>query len=168
MKKKTVMLLAMVVLSRMTSVYGGSGNEVNVGEADSHLKVTSSKEDQRATKSASAAVDKSGRTVHLQMASKIVGSSLKSKNEHEIGKVEDIRLDVGKSRIIYFVVSKKTTGGDARRVAVPPEALEFTPGGMILRVNEQMLDRAPRENQEDEKAFQQKLQRHYGIAPAGQ
>ena len=56
MKKKTLkpalllpgILMAAVVLSTGTSVYAKGGNEVNVGEADSHLKVTSTKERQTA------------------------------------------------------------------------------------------------------------------------
>lgn len=51
------MLMAALVLSTMSTVYAKGGNEVNVGEADSHLKVTSSKESQT-TIPDSAAIDK--------------------------------------------------------------------------------------------------------------
>jgi sporulation protein YlmC with PRC-barrel domain len=73
----------------------------------------------------------------LEKANKIIGMEIKDPQEHKLGKVKDLAIDLKAGRIAEVIVG---TGGvvglDEKMVAIPPESLTFANSGKELKLND--------------------------------
>src|ERR1039458_3478890 len=71
----------------------------------------------------------------IEKANKIIGKEIVDAQNHKLGKVKDLAIDLQAGRIVAVVVG---TGGfvgmDEKMVAVPPAALTFTDSGKRLQL----------------------------------
>jgi sporulation protein YlmC with PRC-barrel domain len=106
-------------------------------------------------------------TSQPQSIQKIIDMRIFDRQGNEIGEIEDIRINPRNGQIYYVIVSKSITSspGDDKDVAVPLEILSFLQDKVVLTVDQNKLDGAPRpEKLVSDDKFQRDLQSYYGIA----
>ena len=74
---------------------------------------------------------------NLEKANKIIGMEVADPQEHKLGKVKDLAIDMQAGRIAEVIIG---TGGfvglDEKMIAVPPESLIFANAGKELKLND--------------------------------
>ena len=83
---------------------------------------------------------------YVQMASKLIGTSVKNLQDEKLGDVKDLLFDLASGRIVAVIVSSGGFLGMGNELsAVPPTALRYTSNREILQldVSKEMLTSAP-------------------------
>jgi sporulation protein YlmC with PRC-barrel domain len=83
---------------------------------------------------------------YVQKASKLMGTSVKNRQDEKLGKVENILLDMSSGRIVAVIVSSGGFLGMGDELsAIPPSALRFTTDRDTLQLDasKKMLSNAP-------------------------
>ncbi len=112
-------------------------------------------------------------TPRVFMASKIIGNGVRNPQNEDLGKIEDIMLDLNTGRIGYAVLSfGGFLGMGDKLFAIPWSILKIDPDGdkFILDVPKEMLKNAPgfdRDTLPDLKDYgwQERVYAHYEVAP---
>jgi hypothetical protein len=166
-----ISIIGSIVL--INPIYAEDTIDKQVGEADRQLQVAPSEyEDEkiraRATKKNT---DEDMRLQdsmpHNQPSQVIVTMTVYDKQGKEIGEIQEIRLDTRDGKIQYVTLSQESSEpGIEGDIAVPLEALCFDQNKLILTIDENKLEGAPRVGDLNSDEFQRDLQNYYGIAPS--
>jgi sporulation protein YlmC with PRC-barrel domain len=106
-----------------------------------------------------------------QSAKELMGMDVVTQQGEEVAEIQDIRLDIQSGKISYVILSKGgVLGIGDEGIAVPVEALQFSPGSdqVTLNVEQSKLDNAPKQANKSDEEFTRELQSHYGVSPAFQ
>ena len=106
-------------------------------------------------------------------AGTLTGDRVRNRENEDLGKIEDIMLDVGSSRIAYAVLSfGGFLGMGDKHFAIPWDALELDTAneGFILNVDKQTLEDAPGFDKNDRPDFADRtwgasIHEHYRQTP---
>jgi hyperosmotically inducible protein len=82
----------------------------------------------------------------VQPATKVMGTAVKNLQHEELGKVEDLLVDLPSGRVVAVIVSSGGFLGLGEELsAIPPSALHFTPDrkGLQLDTSREALSKAP-------------------------
>lgn len=82
----------------------------------------------------------------VNKASKLIGMTVKNKNNESLGTIRDIVLDINSGKVAYAVLSSGSTlGMGGKNIAIPFQALTVKPGekALLLDLNKQQLAQAP-------------------------
>ena len=110
---------------------------------------------------------------HIQKASKLMGLSVKNQQDENLGKVENMLVDVQSGRIVAVVVSSGGFLGIGDELsAVPPTALSFNAGRDTLQLDtsKDMLSAAPHFKSDqwpdfNQPAYSDSVYRAYKVEP---
>lgn len=106
-------------------------------------------------------------------ASTISGDKVRNRKNEDLGKIEDIMLDVGDSRIAYAVLSfGGFMGMGDKYFAIPWESLELDTANkcMILNVDKAVLENAPGFDKDNwpnfaDRTWGASIYKHYNVRP---
>jgi sporulation protein YlmC with PRC-barrel domain len=106
-------------------------------------------------------------------ASTLTGSRVRNRENEDLGKIEDIMLDPGSSRIAYAVLSfGGFLGMGDKHFAIPWDSLEVDSmnEGFILNVDKQTLEDAPGFDKNDrpdftDRTWGESIHQHYRQKP---
>ena len=110
---------------------------------------------------------------HVLSATTIIGDSVRNVDGEDLGKIEDLMIDLDHNRVAYAVVSfGGFLGMGDKYFAVPMESLALDPPNhqFILNVNRETLENAPgfdKDNWPDvaDRTWGESIHAHYGQEP---
>ena len=113
------------------------------------------------------------RLSQIQKASKLMGTSVKNRQDEKLGKVENILVDLSSGRLVAVIISSGGFLGMGDELsAVPPTALRFTTdrAALQLDVSKEMLGNAPHFKADqwpdfDQPSYADGVYRAYRVAP---
>ena len=80
--------------------------------------------------------------MNFRPASEVKGSKVVNAKDENLGKIEEVMLDVEHGKIAYVVISfSGWLGSNNKRFAVPWESLEHSRDDYILRVDKSVFDK---------------------------
>jgi sporulation protein YlmC with PRC-barrel domain len=106
-------------------------------------------------------------------AKTVIGSTVVNANYEDLGKIEDLVLDAGASRIAYAVLSfGGFLGVGDKYFAIPWNAFQFhlAEKRIVLNVDKKLLEAAPGFDKDNwpnmaESTWGTSIYKHYGLAP---
>lgn len=154
-------------------IYAEDKVDKPVGEADRQLQVDPSEyEDEKVRarvtkKDTDEDMRRQDSRSHKQPSQVIVTMMVYDQQGQEIGEIQEIRLDTRDGKIQYVTLSQnRSKTGNEEDIAVPLEALCFDQNKVVLALDENKLEGAPRVGDLNSDEFQRDLQSYYGIAPS--
>lgn len=104
-------------------------------------------------------------------ASDLIGCKVENSKGENLGKIEDLMLDLGKGRIAYAVLSfGGFLGMGDKLFPVPMEAIRHTSESCVLDVDKETLKNAPGYDRDtlpdvNDQAWKSRIFSHYGYSP---
>jgi sporulation protein YlmC with PRC-barrel domain len=166
-----ISIIGSIVL--INPIYAEDTINKQVGEADRQLQVDPSEyEDEKirsrvTEKNTDEDMRRQDSLSHKQPSQAIV-MTVYDKQGEEIGEIREIILDTRHGKIQYVTLSQRSETGNEEDIAVPLEALCFDQNKLVLTIDENILEGAPRVGDYNSDEFQRDLQNYYGIAPSWQ
>jgi len=105
----------------------------------------------------------------IPSADKLMGMTVINMDGTKIGKIEKVNTDPATGQVNYVTLSKGGVLGMGKDIiAAPLAAFNFDMKGQQaqLTVDQSKLDNVPQRAGMDDKSYEQKLESHYGVAPA--
>lgn len=168
-----ISIIGSIVL--INPIYAEDKGDKDVGEAERQLQVDPSVyEDEKVRarvtkKDTDEDMRRQDSKSHKQPSQVIVTMMVYDQQGKEIGEIQEIRLDTRDGKIQYVTLSQNSSeAGSEEDIAVPLEALCFDQNKVVLAIDENKLEGAPRVGDLDSDEFQRDLQSYFGIAPAWQ
>lgn len=176
MKKRIAFLISIIgSIVFVNPIYAEDTADKQVGEAERQLQVSPSVyEDEkvraRATKKdRDEDMQRQDSKSHQQPSQVILTMMVYDQQGREIGEIQEIRLDTREGKIQYVTLSQYSSeAGSEEDIAVPLEALCFDQNKVVLAIDENKLEGAPKVGELNSDEFQRDLQNYYGIAPSWQ
>jgi sporulation protein YlmC with PRC-barrel domain len=102
-----------------------------------------------------------------ESAADILGMPVVGQDGAHVGKIQDMRVDNRTGRIDYLIVKQDNAMGvgEAKYVAVPLGAIQFTDNDARLTVDRSRLENVPSYTSTTSDQYINDLNAHYGIAP---
>jgi sporulation protein YlmC with PRC-barrel domain len=168
-----ISIIGSIVL--INPIYAEDTVDKQVGEADRQLQVDPSEyEDEKVRarvtkKNTDEDMRRQDSMTHKQPSQAIITMMVYDQQGKEIGEIQEIRLDTRDGKIQYVTLSQNSSeAGNEKDIAVPLEALCFDQNKVVLAIDENKLEGAPRVGDLSSDEFQRDLQNYYGIAPSWQ
>jgi sporulation protein YlmC with PRC-barrel domain len=168
-----ISIIGSIVL--INPIYAEDTADKQVGEADRQLQVDPTEYEDEKTRSRVTTKDmdedmrRQDSMSQKQPSQVIVTMMVYNLQGKEIGEIQEIRLDTRDGKIQYVTLSQNSSeAGSEEDIAVPLEALCFDQNKLVLTIDENKLEGAPRVGDLNSGEFQRDLQNYYGIAPSWQ
>ena len=173
MKKIIAFLISIIgSIVLINPIYAEDTADKQVGEADRQMQVDPSLYEEEKIRTPVTKKDMGGdmprqdSKPHKQQSQVIVTMMVYDQQGKEVGEIQEIRLDTRNGKIQYFTLSQNSSeAGNEEDIAVPLEALCFDQNKVVLAIDENKLEGAPKVGGLNSDEFQRDLQNHYGIAP---
>lgn len=174
MKKIIAFLISIIgLIVLINPIYAEDTADKQVGEADRQMQVDPSLYEEEKIRPPVTKKDMDGdmrgqdSKPHKQQSQVIVTMMVYDQQGKEIGEIQEIRLDTRNGKIQYVTLSQNSSeAGKEEDIAVPLEALCFDQNKVVLAIDENKLEGAPKVGGLNSDEFQRDLQNHYGIAPS--
>lgn len=174
MKKIIAFLISIIgLIILINPIYAEDKADKQVGEADRQKQVNPSeyeKEKIRARvtkKGTDEEMPRQDSKSHKQLSQVIVTMMVYDQQGKEIGEIQEINLDTRNGKIQYVTLTQNSSeAGNEEDIAVPLEALCFDQNKVVLAIEENKLEGAPKVGDFNSDEFQRDLQNYYGIAPS--
>lgn len=109
----------------------------------------------------------------VMSASTLTGDKVRNRKDEDLGKIEDIMLDMSDSRIAYAVLSfGGFLGMGGKYFAIPWNSLELDTANkcMILDADKEVLEKAPGFDKDDwpdfaDRVWGASIHEHYNVKP---
>lgn len=173
MKKLFTFLISIIgSIILINPIYAEDTADKQVGEADRQMQVNPSQYEEeknpaRVIKESDDKKRQQDTTSHKQPSQAIVTMMVYDRQGKEIGEIQEIRLDTRDGKIQYVTLSQESSEvANQEDIAVPLEALCVDQNKVVLAIDENKLEGAPKVGDLDSDEFQRDLQNYYGIAPS--
>ena len=112
-------------------------------------------------------------STHVLPANTIIGDHVRNPEGEDLGRIEELMIDLGSGRIVYAVLSFGGILGIGDKLfAIPWNALRLDPDDneIVLEVKRETLESAPGFDKEDwpamaDRAWGTEIHNHYGFDP---
>ena len=107
------------------------------------------------------------------VVSTLIHGLVRNPDRQDLGRIEDLAIDVDRGRVVYAVLSfHGLLGFENKLFAIPWDAFNFDPDDktMVLEVSAETLENAPSFDKDDwpdmnEGAWGEAIYQHYGYVP---
>lgn len=112
-------------------------------------------------------------SMHVLPANALIGDHVRNPEGEDLGRIEELMIDLGSGRVVYAVLSFGGVLGIGDKLfAIPWDALRLDPDDneMVLDVKRETLESAPGFDKEDwpvmtDRTWGAAIHNHYGFVP---